>query len=131
MKSLSLTPSPQPDDPVRPKPQPKNQFPTGRLDVSTRTVLYISLCVLVARSCSETEYLLSTQMQVAEMCRAQLWVSVQSATTLSLQESLSHFIVTTMLTASFPCMILHRRNLACIGCGCPRSGNAEIGRAHV
>ena len=29
-----------------------------------------------------------------------------------------------MLTASFPCMILHRRNLACIGCGCPRSGNA-------
>jgi hypothetical protein len=27
-----------------------------------------------------------------------------------------------MLTASFPCMILHRRNLACIGCGCPRSG---------
>lgn len=26
-----------------------------------------------------------------------------------------------MLTDSFPCMILHRRNLACIGCGCPRS----------
>lgn len=29
---------------------------------------------------------------------------------------------TTMLTASFPCMVLHRRNLACIGCGCPRGG---------
>jgi len=28
-----------------------------------------------------------------------------------------------MLTSSFPCMILHRRNLACIGCGCPRSGS--------
>jgi hypothetical protein len=27
-----------------------------------------------------------------------------------------------MLTSSFPCMILHRRNLTCIGCGCPRSG---------
>lgn len=26
-----------------------------------------------------------------------------------------------MLTESFPCMILHRRNLACIGCGCPRA----------
>ena len=32
-----------------------------------------------------------------------------------------------MLTESFPCMILHRRNIACIGCGCPRSrgGNAQ------
>lgn len=29
-----------------------------------------------------------------------------------------------MLTASFPCMILHRRNLTCIGCGCPRSNAA-------
>jgi len=28
-----------------------------------------------------------------------------------------------MLTDTFPCMILHRRNLACIGCGCPRSSN--------
>lgn len=28
-----------------------------------------------------------------------------------------------VLTASFPCMILHRRNLACIGCGCPRPAN--------
>jgi hypothetical protein len=37
---------------------------------------------------------------------------------------LSHSSPTTfiMLTSSFPCMILHRRNLACIGCGCPRSG---------
>lgn len=26
-----------------------------------------------------------------------------------------------VLTDSFPCMILHRRNLACRGCGCPRS----------
>ena len=26
-----------------------------------------------------------------------------------------------MLTESFPCMVLHRRNIACIGCGCPRS----------
>jgi len=30
-----------------------------------------------------------------------------------------------MLTESFPCMVLHRRNLACIGCGCPRSLNAN------
>ena len=28
-----------------------------------------------------------------------------------------------VLTDSFPCMILHRRNLACRGCGCPRSEN--------
>lgn len=28
-----------------------------------------------------------------------------------------------VLTESFPCMILHRRNLACRGCGCPRSEN--------
>lgn len=35
---------------------------------------------------------------------------------------LSHSSPATMLTSSFPCMILHRRNLACIGCGCPRSG---------
>lgn len=28
-----------------------------------------------------------------------------------------------MLTDTFPCMILHRRNLACIGCGCPRSSD--------
>lgn len=28
-----------------------------------------------------------------------------------------------VLTDNFPCMILHRRNLACIGCGCPRPGN--------
>jgi hypothetical protein len=28
-----------------------------------------------------------------------------------------------VLTDSFPCMILHRRNLACRGCGCPRSDN--------
>lgn len=28
-----------------------------------------------------------------------------------------------MLTNSFPCMILHRRNISCIGCGCPRAGN--------
>lgn len=28
-----------------------------------------------------------------------------------------------MLTDKFPCMVLHRRNLACIGCGCPRSGS--------
>lgn len=35
----------------------------------------------------------------------------------------SHSSPTTfsMLTSSFPCMILHRRNLACIGCGCPRT----------
>lgn len=26
-----------------------------------------------------------------------------------------------MLTDNFPCMILHRRNLSCIGCGCPKS----------
>lgn len=26
-----------------------------------------------------------------------------------------------VLNDSFPCMILHRRNLACRGCGCPRS----------
>lgn len=26
-----------------------------------------------------------------------------------------------VLTDSFPCMILHKRNLACRGCGCPRS----------
>lgn len=25
-----------------------------------------------------------------------------------------------VLTDAFPCMILHRRNLSCIGCGCPR-----------
>jgi hypothetical protein len=37
--------------------------------------------------------------------------------------SLSSNIV--MLTESFPCMILHRRNIACIGCGCPRSSNAQ------
>ena len=30
-----------------------------------------------------------------------------------------------MLTESFPCMILHRRNIACIGCGCPRSGTGN------
>lgn len=30
-----------------------------------------------------------------------------------------------MLTESFPCMILHRRNIACIGCGCPRSGGGN------
>jgi hypothetical protein len=30
-----------------------------------------------------------------------------------------------MLTESFPCMILHRRNIACIGCGCPRSSAAN------
>lgn len=30
-----------------------------------------------------------------------------------------------MLTDSFPCMILHRRNLACIGCGCPRASGAN------
>ncbi|KAG6877521.1 hypothetical protein C0993_006385 [Termitomyces sp. T159_Od127] len=30
-----------------------------------------------------------------------------------------------MLTASFPCMILHRRNLTCIGCGCPRSNGGS------
>ena len=29
-----------------------------------------------------------------------------------------------MLTESFPCMVLHRRNLVCIGCGCPRSNNS-------
>lgn len=28
-----------------------------------------------------------------------------------------------VLTTSFPCMVLHRRNLTCIGCGCPRPGN--------
>lgn len=28
-----------------------------------------------------------------------------------------------VLTDNFPCMILHRRNLACIGCGCPRPLN--------
>jgi hypothetical protein len=27
-----------------------------------------------------------------------------------------------VLTDGFPCMILHRRNLSCIGCGCPRAG---------
>ena len=27
-----------------------------------------------------------------------------------------------VLADNFPCMILHRRNLACIGCGCPRPG---------
>lgn len=32
---------------------------------------------------------------------------------------------TSMLTESFPCMILHRRNLSCIGCGCPRSANSN------
>lgn len=26
-----------------------------------------------------------------------------------------------MLTDAFPCLVLHRRNLSCIGCGCPRS----------
>lgn len=31
------------------------------------------------------------------------------------------FIKVMVLTDSFPCMILHRRNLACRGCGCPRS----------
>ena len=30
-----------------------------------------------------------------------------------------------MLTSSFPCMILHRRNLACIGCGCPRTSSQQ------
>jgi hypothetical protein len=28
-----------------------------------------------------------------------------------------------VLADNFPCMILHRRNLTCIGCGCPRPGN--------
>ena len=28
-----------------------------------------------------------------------------------------------VLADNFPCMILHRRNLACIGCGCPRPGH--------
>jgi hypothetical protein len=37
-----------------------------------------------------------------------------------------------MLTDSFPCMILHRRNLACIGCGCPRSAvNGANAGAHT
>lgn len=31
------------------------------------------------------------------------------------------YIKVMVLTDSFPCMILHRRNLACRGCGCPRS----------
>lgn len=35
-----------------------------------------------------------------------------------------------MLTDSFPCMILHRRNLACIGCGCPRSNNGNGSGSH-
>ncbi len=30
-----------------------------------------------------------------------------------------------MLTDNFPCMILHRRNLSCIGCGCPKSSTAS------
>jgi len=33
-------------------------------------------------------------------------------------------LFTVMLTDSFPCMILHRRNLVCIGCGCPRNNNS-------
>jgi hypothetical protein len=28
-----------------------------------------------------------------------------------------------VLTEAFPCMILHRRNLACIGCGCSRNSS--------
>lgn len=57
------------------------------------------------------------------MCRSQLWVSVKSALSHKPTSVLSHSSPTTfiMLTSSFPCMILHRRNLACIGCGCPRS----------
>lgn len=34
-----------------------------------------------------------------------------------------------VLTESFPCMILHRRNLACRGCGCPRSEN-QVSSTH-
>lgn len=30
-----------------------------------------------------------------------------------------------MLTDHFPCMILHRRNLSCIGCGCPKSSSQQ------
>lgn len=37
---------------------------------------------------------------------------------------------TTMLTASFPCIVLHRRNLACIGCGCPRGGGMSQTQQH-
>lgn len=33
-----------------------------------------------------------------------------------------------MLTDNFPCMILHRRNLSCIGCGCPKSSNSSSGQ---
>jgi len=66
-------------------------------------------------------------MQLAEMCRSQLWVSLYKTVNTSSMSSFSFppSPNTVMLTESFPCMILHRRNIACIGCGCPRSGNAQ------
>ncbi|PPQ90294.1 LOW QUALITY PROTEIN: hypothetical protein CVT25_013119 [Psilocybe cyanescens] len=41
------------------------------------------------------------------------------------------FLLISMLTDSFPCMILHRRNLACIGCGCPRSNSGNTSGANM
>lgn len=35
-----------------------------------------------------------------------------------------------VLTEAFPCMILHRRNLSCIGCGCPRSAGNDGSAPH-
>jgi hypothetical protein len=56
-------------------------------------------------------------MWFSELRRAQFWVSVPPPFTPILSAPLPFTMV---LTDNFPCMILHRRNLACIGCGCPR-----------
>jgi hypothetical protein len=67
-------------------------------------------------------------MWFSELRRAQFWVSVTSCTPIVTVVILGLFLScacrsTMVLTDNFPCMILHRRNLACIGCGCPRLDN--------
>jgi hypothetical protein len=71
-----------------------------------------------------TDFISCLQMQLSEMCRAQFWVSFFSIYNfkiciyyLSINPRFPHDIVLTL--------ILHSRNLACIGCGCPRTNAAS------
>lgn len=71
------------------------------LDVDRRIVPHIILGELFSDSYS----------LVAAICRRRQFYFVPPLVSLGMA-----------LTDNFPCMILHRRNLACIGCGCPRPG---------
>lgn len=89
----------------------------------------IFIYVSITRSCSEILNLLSppdaARRNVPRITLGKCSVSVSHKTSLFPQ-----LHSTIMLTASFPCMILHRRNLACIGCGCPRSAGGTAPPQH-